>query len=521
MFTALTVAHDRPARADEWAPAKPKSLPTGAPVSLKRSLGDAAHLPRARVVTRQTHAWVDKKQGLALEFDAEAAPTKADAKGQAQVDMAVELTGFAVDQEDLMPMARAKGAKLSVLSAVDAHGYVAQGTPKGALAEGKLAVALKPIGAWVLPYLPEKPVRVGEAWDLPIPYFLWSINQLGAVPAEGFVTQVLEAIEDHAGVRCARLKTVVALRRPQPKGMTPPEVRVGEGAALARFHAEGTMWVDLDGVLREDKLDLKFRIENVESKAWMEWTLHREVSAQPMGAAPVAKDWSGHMGSLKFVVGYEKGMDAAWAAGRPAMLFFTSSKDHWCPIFAARTWKDKDVLETVKAYLPVLIDVDAEPEIAKKLPVLMLPGVIWVDSEGEQIFSAIGDAPLDMFRTLAETARDRAPKVGPSPSLAASRKAADALHAALKAGDMKTALKAIRDVREIMRPKSLVSEANAAEAQIGKQGAEDLAKAKGLLEAGKKVEAKEALQKLRQSYGDHPVGQEAWTLLRKLAEGEK
>jgi molybdopterin-guanine dinucleotide biosynthesis protein A len=150
-----------------------------------------------------------------------------------------------------------------------------------------------------------------------------------------------------------------------------------------------------------------------------------------------------------------------------------------------------------------------------------LPAVVWVDSEGRQVFIAAGDAPLDLFRTVVETARDRAPDVEPSPSLAASRKAAEALHAALKSGDTKAALRAIHDVGEVKRPKALVDEARAVEEQIGKRGAEELAKAKGLIEAGKKAEAKEALQKLKQSYGDHPVGQEAWSLLRKLAEDEK
>src|SRR5207247_4776270 len=127
-----------------------------------------------------------------------------------------------------------------------------------------------------------------------------------------------------------------------------------------------------------------------------------------------------------------------------------------------------------------------------------------VDSDGNQVFIVAGDAPLDLFRTAVEAARDRAPDAGPSPSLAASRKAADALHAALKSGDTKAALRAIHDVQEVKRPKSLVEEANEAERQIGKRGAEELAKAKELLGSGKNAEAKEALQKLKQSYGDHP-----------------
>src|SRR5262245_37188747 len=43
-------------------------------------------------------------------------------------------------------------------------------------------------------------------------------------------------------------------------------------------------------------------------------------------AKPAGKNWSAHTGNLKFVVGYDEGMEQAWVAGRPAMLFFTSSK---------------------------------------------------------------------------------------------------------------------------------------------------------------------------------------------------
>src|SRR5204863_821230 len=126
----------------------------------------------------------------------------------------------------------------------------------------------------------------------------------------------------------------------QPKGMTPAGVEIGEGDALARFHAEGTSWIEIEGGrLREDVLDIKMRIENVQTKAGSEWTFHRAAGPRPARAETHDQDWSAHMGALKFVVGYEKGMEEAWAAGRPAMLFFTSATDPWCPKFAARTWK--------------------------------------------------------------------------------------------------------------------------------------------------------------------------------------
>src|SRR5205814_6322896 len=140
--------------------------------------------------------------------------------------LAVEVTGLTVDDEDVMPAVRGKGAETSVVFPLDAHGYADGGTPKGGFAEGKIAPLLVAAGAWLLPYLPEKPVRVGETWDLPLPYFLWSVKQPGIAVPEGFATQTLEAVEARAGVRCARIKTVAAIRRPQAKGLTPPDVGI-------------------------------------------------------------------------------------------------------------------------------------------------------------------------------------------------------------------------------------------------------------------------------------------------------
>ncbi len=524
-LAALLVLAPRAARAaDEWTLPKPKSVPTGTPITLKRSIADAAKLPHARIVTRQSHVFEESKQDGAIEFDADAKPGKPDGKGRPQVDLQVELTGLAVGNDDLLLGVEGADRRMSILSALDARGFVVEGTARGGVAEkGKVGEILKPVGSWVLPYLPEKPVRVGETWDLPPAYFLWTINQTkspqDAAPSEGFVTQVLEAIETHDGAKCARVKTAAALKVSVAKGGSLASV-LGEGDTVVRIRAEGKSWVDLDGCLREDAFDVKMRVESVTTHKTVDWTFHREVKGRPAGAAPAAKDWSAHMAGLKFVVGFEKGLDEAWTQGKPAMLFITSQKDHWCPIFAARTWKDKEVLEKVKAYLPVLVDADAEPEVAKKYMALILPSVIWVTAEGHQIFAAVGDAPIELFRTLADTARERTPAEPPA-SYVASKKAADALHAAIKAGDTKATLRAIREVEDVGRPKALVEEARKTQAAIDRRGADELAKAKALLESGKTPEAKEALEKIRQTYGDHAVGREAKDILRKLADEGK
>ena len=51
-------------------------------------------------------------------------------------------------------------------------------------------------------------------------------------------------------------------------------------------------------------------------------------------------DWSKHMGKLAFAVGYERGMKEVAFTGKAPMFFFTSSKDPWCPKYAARTFTD-------------------------------------------------------------------------------------------------------------------------------------------------------------------------------------
>jgi hypothetical protein len=524
LVVATLVATATSARADEWTVAKPKSAGKGPAVTLKRTLDDAARLPVAQFRTRQEIARKDEKREILVDFEATLSPADADEKGRHQVRVAVAPSKVSVDGDDSAPKLREAGIAISVLSPVDAKGFVASGTTTGAEGLGTLGPFLRTSASWALPYLPEKPVRVGDAWDLPIPYFLWSVNQPGDAPAEGFVTQVLTALEDRDGVRCAKVKTVFSLRRPQPPGMTPEAVGIGEGAALSRFRGEGTSWIDLDGCLREEVLDVKMRIENTTTKAWMQWTLHREGKARPRGAAapaPPPNEWQKHLGKLDFVVGFAAGMERAWAEGRPAMLFFTSRKDKWCPLFAARTWKDPEVLEKVKAYLPVLVDAEAEPALREKYTVLLLPAVVWVDSEGDQIFAAVGDIPLDLFRTLAEGARDRAPEVKPSESYVAVTKAAEAMRAAVRSGDARGALRAVRQIQEVGRPPALVAEAKEVEERIGAQATEALGKAKELVAAGKKAEAKDALGKIRETYGDHPVGREAWTLLRELQAKDK
>ena len=238
------------------------------------------------------------------------------------------------------------------------------------------------------------------------------------------------------------------------------------------------------------------------------------------GDARAEKDWTAHMGDLPFVVGIERGREEVKLTGRPAMLFFTSASDKWCPQFAARTWTDKEVLKNVEGYTPVLIDVEATPkEFLEAHLAVIVPGVQWIDFDEKHIFMAMGDSPLDIFKLAAERARNdcpaaRPPAEGLAPLLELGKKLAESL----KAKDVKGTLATIAEIRKVGHGGSVQKAARAADAQLTKDGEAEITRAKGLIAAKKKPDAKKALEKLVADYGaEHPVAKAAQALLTEMA----
>lgn len=521
LLTILAALGPRADADDEGAVPQPKSAPHGPTITLRRSPGDADALPIARVSLRQWLSWPDRTQTRTTELVARTASADSDERGRPRVRVEITLARVADDSADGAPQIRASGAAISVLASIGPDGLVADSRTEGADAFGDLRTYLQPTASWVLPPIPPKPVRLGDTWDVPIPYFLWSIRQPGGVPAEGFVTQVLEAVEDHGGVRCARIRTAVSLTRPQPAGMTPAALGLGDGPAIGRFHGSGTTWVDLTGCVREDILDVTLRTENPATEKWMEWKLRREVRARPTALGLPPTDWKPQQGKLAFTVGYAKGVEAAWAAARPAMLYFTSASSRECLAFGARSFADPQVLDASKAYLPILVDADEDADVARRYGATTLPAVFWVDVDEEVLVRCVGDAPIADFRPLSATARAYAARLAPSARRRATMAARDEMRAAEKRGDVGTALAAVSDLEEAGRPGSLLAEARATRARIQKAGREALAAATALARSGKAAEAKALYEKLVMGYGDDPVAAEAADRLRELDGGSK
>ena len=238
------------------------------------------------------------------------------------------------------------------------------------------------------------------------------------------------------------------------------------------------------------------------------------------GDGKPAKDWTAHMGDLPFVVGMDAGRAEVKFTGKPAMLFFTSSSDEWCPKFAARTWKDKQVLADVAGYTPVLIDADTAPkEMKDKYAVALVPGVVWIDHDEDNVFMVMGDAPLDMFRMGSDVAKDRCPDaLPPAEGLAALLELKKKLDDAAAAKDVKAQLAAIAEIRKVGVGAAVQKAAAAADARLTKDGEAEIARANGLVTAKKKPDAKKALEKVLADYGaEHAVGKRAQAALDELS----
>jgi hypothetical protein len=234
--------------------------------------------------------------------------------------------------------------------------------------------------------------------------------------------------------------------------------------------------------------------------------------------APV--DWTAHMGNLPFTVGMEKGREEVKFTGRPAMLFFTSATDPWCPKYAARTWKDKEVLGNVAGYTPVLIDADAAPVALKdKYAIAILPAVIWLDFDEGQVFMAMGDAPLELVRVASGVAKERCPESRPpAEGIAALQALRKKLDDAAKAKDVKAQLASIAEIRKVGVGAEVQAAARAADARLTKDGEAEVTRAKDLLAAKKKADARKAAEKLVADYGaEHPVAKAAQELLDQIA----
>lgn len=83
----------------------------------------------------------------------------------------------------------------------------------------------------------------------------------------------------------------------------------------------------------------------------------------------------------------------AQASNKPLFLYFTASWCGPCQSLKTTTWADADVEKELSHFVPVKIDVDEHPEIARQYPSDGIPHFVIAKQDGTMVRDTVGAYP--------------------------------------------------------------------------------------------------------------------------------
>jgi thiol-disulfide isomerase/thioredoxin len=95
-------------------------------------------------------------------------------------------------------------------------------------------------------------------------------------------------------------------------------------------------------------------------------------------------------GGLRFIDGYQAGLDAAAAQRKPMLLFFTARWCTYCHQLAAEAFTDAAVVDLSERFVCVLVDADREPNVCAYFRVGSYPTIQFVSSRGQLLNRLVG-----------------------------------------------------------------------------------------------------------------------------------
>ncbi len=113
-------------------------------------------------------------------------------------------------------------------------------------------------------------------------------------------------------------------------------------------------------------------------------------------------------GPIKWSTNYKAAMEQAKKSGKPAFIDFWAPWCGPCRQMLATTYKDKTVVARSAKFVPILIDVDKNREIARKYNVSAIPKVVFLDSKGEILTEEVGYLSATEFVKLMDSALAKA-----------------------------------------------------------------------------------------------------------------
>ncbi|MGQ0613870.1 MAG: hypothetical protein ACT4PV_09055 [Planctomycetaceae bacterium] len=259
VFARAAPPEDEPATpaADAWSVEKPASNPQGEAFALSIALepGMAHKLDATIVQDLKTNMGPNSMvMGLTMWVRV----LRKNEKGEADVEMPLKFNKLSANGMDMLAMVAGMLNNPKLFARMDARGEVIPGTLK-AEGMGQLADQMEGQIASLFGYLPPDPVKVGEAWEIPVEALAKSMAAIKGGKLEGKAYQTLEAIEEKNGARCARIKSIVSFT------VTGDNLQMAGGAGNAkgtiRAKGEGVSWHGLDGYVRVTDMTMQMKME--------------------------------------------------------------------------------------------------------------------------------------------------------------------------------------------------------------------------------------------------------------------
>ena len=106
-----------------------------------------------------------------------------------------------------------------------------------------------------------------------------------------------------------------------------------------------------------------------------------------------------HGDTIDWVEDYEAGIKLAKQQNKPVLLAFYKLHTRFCSDMSQNTYNNPDVIEYVEAsFIPILIDVDKQPEIAKRYHVDYYPTHYIRQPDNDELFGPrVGYDPPALF----------------------------------------------------------------------------------------------------------------------------
>jgi hypothetical protein len=113
------------------------------------------------------------------------------------------------------------------------------------------------------------------------------------------------------------------------------------------------------------------------------------------GLLKAKTEWGAQIGDVPFTADWKAAMAQAKAAKKPLMIFFTDKKTAEAAKMGGAAFKDARVVEAAKAFVPTIVDADADAAFAERYNVRGVPTIVYADDKGDAAGTTIGASTAD------------------------------------------------------------------------------------------------------------------------------